>query len=282
MMSKKSKKKNRSCRPPLSLLDKSIYWLGLLLSVIFALLFVFCFEDITNAIAFRDSLVVAYNSHASFLFVMPLLLYVEISALVFCIMALEGKKPIFGNRKVRYGETPWAKDCFPLFDSRRKNIYVKPSKKRFRRDMMIVWIVGLFVCSLFAPFGFFGRDCLTTDNCIISYNVLNQEDSSPYTTDEFSNLTIQAKHVSGYRSADYWKYEIKIEMKDGKCFTFSNRDFDWRKDNSRELCLEKMLEIKSFFASDLITIKGEQNIKEVVDYLGLNDEQTQLLQALFQ
>ena len=212
---------------------------------------------------------------------MPLLLYIEISALVFCIMALEGKKPIFGNRKVQYGETPWSKVCFPLFDSRGKNIYVKPSRKRFRRDMMIVWIVGLFVCSLFAPLGFFGRDCLTTDNCIISYNVLNQEDSTPYTTDDFSNLTIQAKLVSGYRSADYWKYEVIIEMKDGKSFTFSNRDFDWRRDNYRELCLEKMLEIKSFFASDLITIKGEHNIKEVVDYLGLNDEQTQLLQELF-
>lgn len=281
-MSKIAKKKSRSCRPPLSLLDKSIYWLGLLLSFIFALLFLFCFEDITNAIAFRDSLVVAYNSHASFLLFMPLLLYIEISALVFCIMALEGKKPIFGNRKVQYGETPWAKDCFPLFDSRRKNIYVRPSKMRFRRDMMIVWIVGLFVCSLFAPLGFFGRDCLTTDNRIISYNVLNREDSSPYTTDDFSNLTIQAEHVSGYRSAGYWKYEIIIEMKDGKSFAFSNRDFDWSKDNYRELCLEKMLEIKSFFASDLITIKGEHNVKKVADYLGLNDEQTQLLQELFQ
>ena len=280
-MSKKSKKKNRNRRPPLSLLDKSIYWLILLLSVIFSLLFVFCFEDITTAIAFQNTEVVAYNSHASFLLVMPLLLYVEISALVFCIMALEGKKPIFGNRKVQYGATPWEKDCFPLFDARRKSVYVKPSQKRFRRDMMIVWIVGFFVCSLFAPLGFFGRDCLTNDNCIISYNVLNQEDSSLYTTDDFSNLTIQAKYVSGYRSADYWKYEIIIEMKDGKTFTFSNRDFGRRKDNYRDLCLEKMLEVKSFFASDLITIKGEQNIKEVVDYLGLNDEQTQLLQELF-
>ena len=280
-MSKKSKKKNRSRRPPLSLLDKSIYWLGLILSFIFSLLFVYCFEDITGVIAFRDSAVVAYNSHASFLFVMPLLLYVEISALVFCISALESKKPIFGNRKVQYGDTPWTKDCFPLFDSRRKKIYIKPSEKSFRRSMLIVWSIGLLLCSLFAPLGFFGRDCLTTDNCIISYNVLNQEDSTPYTTDDFSNLTIQAKHVSGYRSADYWKYEVIIEMKDGKSFTFSNRDFDWRRDNYRELCLEKMLEIKSFFASDLITIKGEHNIKEVVDYLGLNDEQTQLLQELF-
>lgn len=113
MMSKKAKKKNRSCRPPLSLLDKSIYWLGLLLSVIFALLFVFCFEDITNAIAFRDSLVVAYNSHASFLFVMPLLLYVEISALVFCIMALEGKNRFSETEKSDMEKHLGQKTVFP-------------------------------------------------------------------------------------------------------------------------------------------------------------------------
>lgn len=282
MMGKKSKKKNRNRRPPLSFLDKCIYWFMLLLSFVFSLLLIFCFEDITTVIAFRNSSVVAYNNHASFLFVTPLLLYIEISALVFFITALESKIPIFGNRHIQYGEAPWEKDCFPLFDSRRKHVYVRPSKKRFRRDMMIVWMVGFFLCSLFAPFGFFGRDCLTDDNCIITYSVLNQEDTYPYTTDDFSNLTIQAMHVSGYRSADYWKYEIIIEMKDGKSFTYSNRDFDWRKDDHRETCLEKMLEIKSFFTRDKITIKGEHNVEKVVNYLGLDDKQTILLQELFQ
>lgn len=281
-MGKKSKKKNRNRRPPLSFLDKCIYWFILLLSFVFSLLLIFCFEDITTVIAFRNSSVVAYNNHASFLFVTPLLLYIEISALVFCITALDGKKPIFGNKKIQYGETPWAKDCFPLFDSRRKDFYVKPSKKRFRRDMMIVWIVGLFVCSALAPFGLFGRDCLTDNNCIISYNVLNQENSTSYTTADFSNLTIGATHVSDYRSADYWKYEITIKMKDGKTFTYSNRNFDWRKDDHRETCLEKMLEIKSFFTRDKITIKGEHNVEKVVNYLGLDDKQTILLQELFQ
>lgn len=281
MMSKKSKKKNRSRRPPLSFLDKGIYWVGLILSFILSLLFVFCFKDITGVIAFQDSSVVAYNSHASFLFVMPLPLYVEVSAMVFCFTALERKKPVFGNRKIQYGEAPWAKDCFPLFDSRRKSIYVRPSEKRFRRHMMIVWTVGLFLCSLFAPFGFFGRDCLTRNNSIITYNVLNQEDSTAYTTDDYSHLTIQAKHVSGYRSADYWKYELSIRMKDGKSFTFSNRDFDWREPHYQERCLNQMLDIKAFFPPDSITIEGEHNIEKVADYIGMNDEQNQLLQELF-
>ena len=113
MMSKKSKKKNRGRRPPLSLLDKSIYWLILLLSFIFSLLFVFCFEDITTAIAFQNTKVVAYNSHASFLFVMPLLLYVEISALVFCIMALEEKNRFSATEKFSMEQPPGRKTVFP-------------------------------------------------------------------------------------------------------------------------------------------------------------------------
>lgn len=281
MMSQKSKKGNRSRRPPLSLLDKSIYWLGLLLSFLLSLLFGYCFEDITGIIAFQDSSVVAYKSHASFLFVMPVLLYVEISALVFCISALEGRKPIFGNRKIQYGEAPWAKDCFPLFDSRRKKIYIKPSEKSFRRHMIIMWSVGLLLCSLFAPLGFFGRDCLTQNNSIITYNMLNREELASYTTEDYSHLSIQAKYVSSYRSANYWKYEITIRMKDGESFTFSNRDFDWREPNYHERCLNKMLDIKTFFTPDTITIEGERNIEKVADYLGMNDEQKQLLLELF-
>jgi hypothetical protein len=242
---------------------------------------IFYFENIVSAIAFRDPLVVAYNSRTSYLFALPLLLYIETSALTVWVVAWEAKKPIFGNKKIQYGEAPWEKDCFPLFDPRRKSRYVKPSEKHFRRVMLIIWLAGLLVCSLFASFGFFGRNCLTSDNRIISYNMLNQEISSPYTTNDFSNLTIQAKFVSGYPEADYWEYKIAMEMEDGKSFTFSNRDFDHRKEHYQEICLEKMLEIKSFFASDSITIKGERNINKVVDFLSLNTEQAQLLQELF-
>lgn len=262
-------------------MDKSIYWLGIFLSFFLSLFLAFGFEDITGLFAFHDPSVVAYNRHATYLFVLPLLLYIETSALVFFITALEGKTPIFGNKKFQYGQAPWAKDCFPLFDSRRKSLYVSPSEKSFRRSMIIVWTAGLFLCSLFAPFGFFGRDCLTQNNSIITYNVLNQEDSVAYTTDDYSHLTIQASYVPGYRASGYWEYEIKIRMKDGKLFRFSNRDFDWRKPHLQERCLNQMLDVKAFFPPDAISIKGEDKLEKLSDYLGLNEEQNQLLQELF-
>lgn len=111
--------------------------------------------------------------------------------------------------------------------------------------------------------------------------MLNREEPASYTTEDYSHLNIQAKYVSGYRSADYWKYEITIRMKDGKSFTFSNRDFDWRESNYQSRCLNKMLDIKTYFTPDAITIEGERNIEKVSEYFGMNDEQKQLLQKLF-
>lgn len=276
----KNRKQMKSRRPPLSRLDKSIYWLGFFLSVIAAIFFGFCLKNIADAVAFRDSSVAAYKRHASFLFVLPVLLYVGTSPCVYFLAALEGRTPLLGNRKIRYGEAPWAKDCFPLFDPRRKTVGIRPSEKRLRRRMLILWSAGLLLCSLMAPLGFFGRDCLTQNNRIITYNMLNMEESS-YTTEDFSHLTIQTRFVSGYRTASYWCYELTIGMTDGKSFTFSNRDFDWHEPDYQEMCLHKMIDIKSLFAPDRITIKGENNIGKIVDDLNLNDEQAQLLQKLF-
>ena len=102
-----------------------------------------------------------------------------------------------------------------------------------------------------------------------------------YTTDDFAHLTIKTQYVSGYRGGGYWKYEITIEMKDGKEFSFSNRDFDRRVSVAKDVCLDKMLEIKSLFDSETITIKGVKNTDEVADYLGFNESQQNKLNELF-
>ena len=84
-----------------------------------------------------------------------------------------------------------------------------------------------------------------------------------------------------YRIADYWTYEFIIEMKDGKTFSFSNRDFDRRISGAKDNCLDKMLEIKSLFNPDLITVKGAKNISEVSEFLGFDEQQAAKLRQLF-
>ena len=74
-MGKQRKARRRSLRPPLSLLDKSIYWAGFLVSLVFAgALYIFIFR-LLDIIAFRDPSVIAYKSHGTHLFTIPFLLY---------------------------------------------------------------------------------------------------------------------------------------------------------------------------------------------------------------
>ena len=277
--SKQKKNKRNSC-PPLTFLDKSIYFLCIIFSFIGALLLFYCLEDIQKVIAFNKPETVAYKSSAGTLFALPFILFLEISALIFFISAWESKKPIFGSKKYKYGEYPFREDCFPLFSSKKRNQYKTPFQKKFLHKMTILWCAVLAVCACFIPFSLFGRNAIYQDNRIEKINLINIV-SDTYTTNDFSELTIQAKYVSGYRSANYWKYEIIIEMKNGKTFSFSNRDFNKYISGAKDICLDKMLEIKSLFNPDSITIKGSKNIAKVSDFIGFNEQQEAKLKLLF-
>ena len=281
-MGKKTKRKDnkRHLRPPLTFLDKSIYFLCIFFSFLGALLLVFCFDDIQNMIAFSKAETIAYRSNASFLFIVPFMMFLEISALVIFIVGWESKKPIFGSKKYKYGEHPFREECIPLFHKKKYSLKKTPSQKRFMRQMTALWCAGLLLFACLIPFSLFGRNALYQDNRIEKINMVNLTGDT-YTTDDFANLTIKTQYVSGYRTADYWKYEISIEMKDGKEFSFSNRDFDWRVSGAKDVCLDKMLEIKSLFDSETITIKGVKNTDEVADYLGFNESQQNKLNELF-
>lgn len=281
-MGKKTKRKDnkRHLRPPLTFLDKSIYFLCIIFSFLGALLLAFCFDDIQNMIAFSKAETIAYRSNASFLFVVPFMMFLEISALVVFIVGWESKKPIFGSKKYKYGEYPFREDCIPVFRQKKYNLKKTPSQKKFVRQMTALWCAGLLLFACLVPFSLFGRNALYQDNRIEKINMVNLTGDT-YTTDDFAHLTIKTQYVFGYRTADYWKYEITIEMKDGKNFSFSNRDFDWRVSGAKDICLDKMLEIKSLFDSKAITIKGAKNTDDVADFLGFNESQQAKLNELF-
>ena len=190
------------------------------------------------------------------------------------------KKPIFGSKKYKYGEYPFREDCFPLFSSQKRNQHKTPSRKKFVRQMTILWCSFLIIFSCFILFGLFGRNVIYQDYHIETVNCINKL-SNTYTVNDFSELTIRSRYVSGYRVADHWEYEITIGMKDGKSFSFSNGDFDRRVPDTKDVCLDKMLEIKGLFDSDNITIKGADDIDEVSDYFEFNEQQRKKLQLLF-
>ena len=204
-MGKKTKRKDnkRHLRPPLTFLDKSIYFLCIFFSFLGALLLVYCFNDICDVIAFNKAETIAYRSNA-FLFFIPFMLFLEISVLVFFVSGLESKKPIFGSKKYKYGEYPFREDCIPVFRQKKYNLKKTPSQKRFMRQMTALWCAGLLLFACLIPFSLFGRNALYQDNRIEKINMVNLTGDT-YTTDDFAHLTIKTQYVSGYRTADSWK-----------------------------------------------------------------------------
>ena len=201
--------------------------------------------------------------------------------MTFLITAYESKKPIFGNKKVHYGIPPWEIDFYPLFDKRRKTAYTRPSKKRFRKKMLTIWCIGLILTSCLVPFSFFGRDCLYQDNSIASFNALNIRSDKIYTESDYSKLEIKAVYVP-QKNSGYWSYQINIITSDNKNNIFSNRDFEGQKEGSKDITLDKMLEIKSLFPSSAITVSGKEDLEKVIEYCKLSDFQAQKLYMLFE
>lgn len=279
-MEKRKRKHKRNICPPLTFLDKAIYFILMVISFLLVLLVFFCIDDLQNLIAFSDGNAVAYKSNASTLFAVPFLFYFEISALTYFICALEDKKPIFGSKKYKYGEYPFSEDCYPVFGEKKYNRYIRPSRKKYIRSCIIIWCTVLVILGLLVPFSLFGREVLCKDNRIEKRNSLNFV-SETYTAEDYEHLTISAHYVSGYRTSGGWKYEITIKTTDGEKYTFDNRDFDWRANNSRTVSLEKMLEIKNLFSKEAITIKGSENIDDVSEFYGMTEVQQEKLVKLF-
>lgn len=273
-------KKHKPFKPPLSFLDKCVYCFAFVMAFIVTLLFIFGCDYFRGLIAFSDPSTLAYTPHASFLFLVPFVLYFEISSIVFLFVKFQEKKPIFGNRKITYGQPPWDKSYYPLFDARRKKLYEKPSQKKYRKHMLVLWCSGLILTFILVPFGFLGRDCLQKDNRLISYNVFNQVQSE-YAPSNFTSMTLQTRYVVQYRGANYWEFEMLIKMDDGTQFSFSNWDFDWSKEACKDDCLAKMMELKRMFTAKNISIVGAEDVDKAADYLGLDESQTLLLQELF-
>ncbi len=267
-------------RPPLSFLDKVLYSVLVVLSIAFsAALFIF-FILIQNAIAFSDKSVIAYADKSKLFWVFPLTIFLVISAIAFFSCHYCERTPVFGNKKVKYGEYPWDKNCFPLFDRRRKSVYVKPSKKKFRRKMLMIWLAFLLIFTSVFPLGIFKRGDLREDYSITDYGVFNQKKNT-YTKEDFSRLTIAIEeHYDGSNSfSAFYSIELTICMKDEKSFSFSFGDF--RSEYSNEDILRTMLNIKSLFDSESITLARKDRLDKYIDEFELTEDEIKILRELF-
>ena len=88
--------------------------------------------------AARDASVIAYTRGASSVLCLPWALYLCLPLFLWLRGKWESKQPIFGTWKYHYGKAPWAADCFPLFDERRR--HCKRPRTQAQRKERAFWL----------------------------------------------------------------------------------------------------------------------------------------------
>lgn len=281
MKKAKPKKKRMLRNPPLSFLDKTIYIMTALLTVLPLVFLIGISELIHNYfISQFDASMVAMVSRLTIIWAILFLLFLAITAICLIVVPYSKKKPIFGNKKISYGVYPWTSDCYPRFGKQGRKPVLTEKKKKSRRIKIILWSVTFVVLLATVPFSLYGRKCLNENNTIAYYGVSNKV-YSEYDTEDFSHLNIrtgwQRNHVRTITG--YWYYAIEIEMKDGESLYLEHADF--RQDYDHEETLNKMLEIKKLFKSDEITIVRADDVEIIIDEFNLNEKETALIKDLF-
>jgi len=281
----KSKKKKRT--PPLSFLDHTVYLGGFLLTILFVFFVIFAILFLGGKIAFSDPTVIGCRSGAGFLFFLPFCMYVAVSLITLIGSNYSNGKPIFGNKSIRYGEYPWKENFFPLFDPRNKHVYIRPSKIKFRRKLLLIWCIGFLIVTCLLPFSLFQRDCIYKDLSIDSYNLFNQSDNSRYSTADFSSVTIK-QTIHSHNPRNFLTRLLSrnvtitavIQTSDGHEFHFSYADFS--DPNEEGIALQTMLKLKAALPNDTLITFDKIYFDRVIDDLNLTESEIQMLKKLLQ
>ena len=113
-MAKRRKKHQRPQTPPLSWVDKAIYFVLVLLLLAGMILSIALMDALRAKIAYREPTVLAFRGRLAYLWLFPFFAHLVLGCAIPLTVAHEAGQPIFGNKRIAYGERPWQKDLFPL------------------------------------------------------------------------------------------------------------------------------------------------------------------------
>ena len=274
-MSKNKQTANR--RPPLSTLDKTIYTAVFVLWAVLLFLLVVITNVIQDAVALKDSTVIAYRNNGCEYLALPLFTVLLIGTF-WLYFSTRGKKlPIFGNKDIRYGESPWAKDCYPIFGPQSTRIKLKKREKDIKKALLGLWIFVFVITLLLYPLSLFGRTVLHGDNSIAVYDMLNRRSETVYTESDYSAV----EFIAGYGGkGDRYDLNAVIYMSDGRSFIFEYEDFGGHK--NADIWLDKLEELKTAVPEDAVSFDGTHRLERTAYYFSLNEEQTARLYELFE
>lgn len=272
MAKNKKHSKHKGFNPPLTFVDKLIYFLFLIVFLAISFLPITIPISIQKHLTFSDPSAVAFMTTGGLWWTFPLSFYLLITTIVLFACGFERKIPLFGNPNLRYGEPPFKKNIYPLFKRKHYVLEQKSKKKVWYKNFIVAWCVVLLVLLSIFPLGICGRRVLFDNSSIKTYNSFNSVKTS-YSSEDYNHLTLDTYFSSSRYGAGRWFYNAEIKTKDGKKLSFRNY--------VSEKAIDEFIEIKESLNADQITIKRAHNLEKVIEDNNLSDSESKKLYELF-
>ncbi len=278
-MPRKAKKKLHAM-PPLSFVDKLIYWtlFSLLLAGCLALLFGTLF--LRDIIAFSDPTVVAARDHLSIIWlIVPFLVFFLLTFIPWT-NAYQSRKPIFGRRHFKYGPPAWPR-VYPLFMKNKPLVRSSARDKKRRKLLVPILLLVLLIGFVPFPWSLYGRDCLRNDGSIVQYNMFNCETDIAASGDIHDIEIYTYRYYSRYLTNVRWCVGMNFKAEGGEKYTFQYNDFRISPATETVYWLARMLQIKAQYSAGRIHYSGAEHLDLVIASWDLNPEEAALLNQLF-
>lgn len=279
-MARKAKKRMHKM-PPLSFVDKLIYWSIFLLLAVDYLLLLFGPMYLRHKIAFSDEMVLAAEAHVSNLWLIVPWMTFFLMSFILWNQPFQDRRPIFGLKNFKYGPPAWPK-VYPLFMKNKPYVWVSEKKKKERRQITAVLLVVLLLSFIPFPWSLYGRDCLLQEGGIVEHNMFNRQ------TGEFSSEEIQEIEIGTFRYGTgkhhrktHWGVRMVFRTDSGEKYIFDSRDFRTDRDSDVRYWLEAMLAVKERYSPSIIHYSGLENLGRVISDKNLNQTEREMLYQLF-
>ena len=279
-MARKAKKKMHKM-PPLSFVDKLIYWTIFAVLCAAYLTLLFGPMHLRRVIAFSDETVAAAEDNASMWWLV--IAWVTFFVITFSLwyQPYQDRKPIFGRRNFKYGPPAWPK-VYPLFMKNKPAVWVSERKKKERKQTAILLLVIIFLNFIPVSLSLCGRDCLTYDGSIYQYNMFNRK-VREFTPEDISNIEIETfrYHVGHYSKKLNYGVRMVFKTESGKKYIFDHREFRKDSNGDKYLWLETMLAVKSQFDPGIVHYDKVEELDRVIADKYFEQEEIRKLYQLF-
>lgn len=266
-MSKRKKPK----MPPLSVLDKFIYYFLLIIIIVISYTLCLIPKWILCFTAFPNTNVLAAAAGSASLIILIPTLTVFCISFCFWIMGFEEKQPIFGKKGIVYGKQ--TRDIYPLFGQQHKPKSINnlsKNKKMYKRFVFVSLTVILVLSFVIGAFGIYSRYELT-DNSIAKYNCLNHV-SYEYPLNTVTQIEVDAYYHSQYRAGGYYTFSYTVFFNNGKDVQFDYSEFR---------NLESVRKIDNILHAIPKKIIGIQNLDALRREYDFNDQDWAIIKKLF-